>query len=66
MEYENKSNRTLGENKPNQSQSKPISSKAKIACQKIRPHPAELCLLFLLYPIIIMCKLNIPGFIANN
>ena len=35
-DYENKSNWTLGQNKPN---SNPISSKAKIACQKTRPHP---------------------------
>ncbi len=36
--YENKRNWTLGQNKPN---SNPISSKAKIACQKIRPHPQK-------------------------
>ncbi len=30
MNYENKSDWTLGKNKPNQSQSKPISSKAKM------------------------------------
>ncbi len=34
-DYENKSNWTIGQNKPN---SNPISSKAKIACQKIRPY----------------------------
>jgi len=41
MDYENKHNRTLGQNKPNQSQFL-LSSKAKneikIACRKIWPH----------------------------
>ncbi len=47
--YENKTNRTLGQNKPNQTQ--PVVSlsnlfpkgqnELKIACQKIWPHPTE-------------------------
>ena len=35
-DYENKSNWTIGKNKP---KTNPISSKAKIACRKVRPHP---------------------------
>ncbi len=39
--YENISNRTLGENKPNQSQFPKGQNELKIACQKIWPHPTE-------------------------